>query len=491
MGCTASKLDNEDTVRRCKERRRLMKAAVCSRHHLAAAHSDYCRSLRLTGSALDSFAAGEPLSVSDHTPAVLLRNPSSVSTSTTTTTTTIKPPRPPPPQRHIPSPQPAFSPTIASSNLPHILSSSSHQRRKKKPIKLPHILSDSSFTSSPKPATAHRDFNDDDNTFFTYNAKANSSYANTPSQTSSVWNWENFYPPSPPDSEFFEQLKNKQNPSKNNHRSDVDDDEEEDEKGSRYSARSKYSQREIHQQQQQNNKRYDFFDDDKASSYSSYSSYSRNDRVNENVFGRKNGVGNSQHHLNRWDSEEDDEETERETEREEVQCSEWGDHDHYSTTSSSSGDDEAGERESRSGVGTKPNVQANNNPTAAPNAGGKMGIDPSSNVKLGSTAAAAAKFSEKFSTSDGSSTVSWGNNNEKGDREMVADRRIVVRHKDLAEIVSAIKEYFDKAATAGEQVSEMLETGRAQLDRSFSKLKSKCLFLFGPEQSEIFFKKIV
>lgn len=48
---------------------------------------------------------------------------------------------------------------------------------------------------------------------------------------------------------------------------------------------------------------------------------------------------------------------------------------------------------------------------------------------------------------------------------------MVVRHRDLAEIVAAIKEYFDKAAAAGEQVSEMLETGRAQLDRSFRQLK--------------------
>ncbi|KAI5663696.1 hypothetical protein M9H77_23019 [Catharanthus roseus] len=38
-------------------------------------------------------------------------------------------------------------------------------------------------------------------------------------------------------------------------------------------------------------------------------------------------------------------------------------------------------------------------------------------------------------------------------------------------IVAAIEEYFDKAAAAGEQLSEMLETGRGQLDRSFSKLK--------------------
>ncbi|RWW05577.1 hypothetical protein GW17_00031138, partial [Ensete ventricosum] len=35
----------------------------------------------------------------------------------------------------------------------------------------------------------------------------NSTYATTPSQSSSAWDWENFYPPSPPDSEFFERRK--------------------------------------------------------------------------------------------------------------------------------------------------------------------------------------------------------------------------------------------------------------------------------------------
>ncbi|GMN73178.1 hypothetical protein TIFTF001_054831 [Ficus carica] len=60
MGCTALKLDNKDMVRRCKERLRLMKEAVDARHYLAAAHTDYFRSLRLTSSALSSFAFFEP-----------------------------------------------------------------------------------------------------------------------------------------------------------------------------------------------------------------------------------------------------------------------------------------------------------------------------------------------------------------------------------------------------------------------------------------------
>ena len=51
--------------------------------------------------------------------------------------------------------------------------------------------------------------------------------------------------------------------------------------------------------------------------------------------------------------------------------------------------------------------------------------------------------------------------------------KMVVRHKDLKEIVEAIKENFDKAVAAGDQVSEMLEIGGAQLDQSFRQLKSK------------------
>uniref|UniRef100_A0A3Q7EJM5 BZIP domain class transcription factor n=1 Tax=Solanum lycopersicum TaxID=4081 RepID=A0A3Q7EJM5_SOLLC len=361
MGCAASKLDNEDTVRRCKDRRRLMKEAVYARHHLAAAHSDYCRSLRVTGSALSTFAAGEPLSVSDHTPAVLLRTSFS-----TTAATNIKTP-PPPPPIHIPSPSPSLhlppppppffpspSPTIASSKLPHILSASSvssHQRQppvqQKKPLKLPHILSGSSLNS----------YNED----YTYDAKANSTYSSTPSQASSVWNWENFYPPSPPSSEYFERVHNKNNFSRE---ADPEDDEEDkainDEKLANGSVRNQK-------------------------------------KVGEN---KQNYAA---HHLNNWESEAEREENEE---------------------------------------GSNINVNSKN---------------------------FSVKKSDKMSEDGGSSSMSWGNGN--GKVEMVSDRSIVVRHKDLAEIVAAIKEHFDKTASAGEQVSEMLETGRAQLDRSFKQLK--------------------
>ncbi|ONL99876.1 hypothetical protein ZEAMMB73_Zm00001d029946 [Zea mays] len=73
MGCTASKVEQEDTVRRCKERRRHMKDAVAARQLLASAHADYLRSLRVTAAALSRFAKGHPsLAVSHHTTPVLL-----------------------------------------------------------------------------------------------------------------------------------------------------------------------------------------------------------------------------------------------------------------------------------------------------------------------------------------------------------------------------------------------------------------------------------
>ncbi|XLT12789.1 hypothetical protein HN51_058479 [Arachis hypogaea] len=65
-------------------------------------------------------------------------------------------------------------------------------------------------------------------------------------------------------------------------------------------------------------------------------------------------------------------------------------------------------------------------------------------------------------------------------REMM-EMKMVVRHEHLKEIVEAIKESFDKAAVAGDQVSEMLQISQAQLDHSFKQLRSlfssSCLFI--------------
>ncbi|KAK2654870.1 hypothetical protein Ddye_014726 [Dipteronia dyeriana] len=59
MGCTQSKIENEEAVSRCKERKLFMKDAVSARNAFAAAHSAYAMSLKNTGAALSDFAHGE------------------------------------------------------------------------------------------------------------------------------------------------------------------------------------------------------------------------------------------------------------------------------------------------------------------------------------------------------------------------------------------------------------------------------------------------
>ncbi|XP_013605548.1 PREDICTED: uncharacterized protein LOC106312533 [Brassica oleracea var. oleracea] len=335
MGCTASKLDGEDTVRRYKNRRRLMKESVYARHSLAAAQADYCRSLRLTGSALSSFAAGEPLSVSYQTPAVFLHHPPPPPSQPSPTNSNSIPPPPPPP--------------------PPIISASSSRRRRQQQHqqrpKLPHILSDSSPSSSPASERSN----------FYPRAYQNSTYSATPSHASSVWNWENFYPPSPPDSEFFD----------------------------------KKAQEEILKQ--------------------------RETERTEHASKKKKSVVDGD-----------------ETEREEVQCGSWDVQDHYSTTSSSEEEVEDDNMESVSEVGRASQQHHD---------GAEKG---------------------RYDDKEDDATTYCGSYRGGGGG---GGGDVAVRHRDLKEIADAIKEYFDKAAAAGDQVSQMLELGRAQLDGSFRQLK--------------------
>uniref|UniRef100_A0ACD5U4R0 Uncharacterized protein n=1 Tax=Avena sativa TaxID=4498 RepID=A0ACD5U4R0_AVESA len=198
MGCAASKVEQEDTVRRCKERRRNIKDAVAARQQLASAHADYLRSLRLTAAALSRFAQGHPsLAVSHNTAPVLLTTAA-------------------PPALHAPAPGPgpAAASSVASSSLPPPTplprhhpppqQQQHHQQQTQPPpppasvrldrdprmrrLKVPHILSDSSV-ASPAQSSFRKP-----------------PVVGTPS-SSSAWDWENFYPPSPPDSEFFDRRK--------------------------------------------------------------------------------------------------------------------------------------------------------------------------------------------------------------------------------------------------------------------------------------------
>ncbi|XP_061359569.1 nitrate regulatory gene2 protein isoform X2 [Gastrolobium bilobum] len=59
MGCSQSKIENEEAVARCKDRKHFMKQSVSVRNALAAAHSAYATYLKNTGAALTDFAEGE------------------------------------------------------------------------------------------------------------------------------------------------------------------------------------------------------------------------------------------------------------------------------------------------------------------------------------------------------------------------------------------------------------------------------------------------
>ncbi|KAG9439182.1 hypothetical protein H6P81_019347 [Aristolochia fimbriata] len=59
MGCTQSKIENEEVVSRCKERKIFMKEAVAARNAFAAAHSAYTMALKNTGAALSDYGQGE------------------------------------------------------------------------------------------------------------------------------------------------------------------------------------------------------------------------------------------------------------------------------------------------------------------------------------------------------------------------------------------------------------------------------------------------
>nr|GMD41409.1 nitrate regulatory gene2 protein [Ipomoea batatas] len=103
MGCAQSRLDNEESVSRCKDRRNLMKQSVMVRNAFASAHSAYAMALKNTGAALNDYAQGEvpPPAQSP----VVVSEPAS------------EPPPPPPPHMMErtplpppPPPLPSFSP---------------------------------------------------------------------------------------------------------------------------------------------------------------------------------------------------------------------------------------------------------------------------------------------------------------------------------------------------------------------------------------------
>nr|XP_043613289.1 protein ROLLING AND ERECT LEAF 2 [Erigeron canadensis] len=115
MGCAQSKIENEEAVSRCKDRRNFMKEAVTARNAFASGHSAYAMALKNTGAALSDYAqgeveeiyhphlgggggGGEPSEPPPPPPPIMEQPP---------------PPPPPPSSTYspVPPPMPSFSPT--------------------------------------------------------------------------------------------------------------------------------------------------------------------------------------------------------------------------------------------------------------------------------------------------------------------------------------------------------------------------------------------
>ncbi|XP_057968936.1 protein ROLLING AND ERECT LEAF 2-like [Malania oleifera] len=120
MGCTQSKIENEEAVSRCKDRRQYMKGAVSARNAFAAAHSAYGMALKNTGAALSDYAPGESHHHHHQLPAAAPQPPMD----------TLIPPPPLPhfgtpasPAPHIPISRAVSMPEIAITKPDHFASS--------------------------------------------------------------------------------------------------------------------------------------------------------------------------------------------------------------------------------------------------------------------------------------------------------------------------------------------------------------------------------
>lgn len=108
MGCAQSRIENEESVSRCKDRKILMKEAVVARNAFSAGHSGYAVAMKNTGAALSEYAQGE----SEEAPH-LHHHHSSHAQTLEQATPQPPPPPPPPPIENLPPPPPLpnFSPS--------------------------------------------------------------------------------------------------------------------------------------------------------------------------------------------------------------------------------------------------------------------------------------------------------------------------------------------------------------------------------------------
>lgn len=94
MGCAASSIDEEERVKACRERKKLMKQLIGFRKEFADSLLAYLRALKNTGATLRQFTESETLELED------------------TIYGLASPPSPPPPLPPSPPPPPPFSPDL-------------------------------------------------------------------------------------------------------------------------------------------------------------------------------------------------------------------------------------------------------------------------------------------------------------------------------------------------------------------------------------------
>lgn len=114
MGCISSKIDKEEKVARCKQRKKLMRQVLSSRHEFAAAQMAYLQSLRNAGATLRQFAEVETMELQrassyHHFNHYRITLPSSPFP--------LPPPPPPPPPLSL-TPSPSYGSATFPSGIP-------------------------------------------------------------------------------------------------------------------------------------------------------------------------------------------------------------------------------------------------------------------------------------------------------------------------------------------------------------------------------------
>ncbi|KAI4324732.1 hypothetical protein MLD38_030189 [Melastoma candidum] len=124
MGCGQSKIENEEAVARCRDRKNFMKLAVGHRNFFASSHSAYAVSLKNIGAALTDYAHGESYSPSllpYHSAGVASSSGAPVSVIGAVPGETIRPPPPLPDfpiQRAATMPEMVLPPVVDGKGQP-------------------------------------------------------------------------------------------------------------------------------------------------------------------------------------------------------------------------------------------------------------------------------------------------------------------------------------------------------------------------------------